>query len=267
MNSKDRETKAKSPSQKAEDKYYKETGLRMPNVDTVDPSKLNTPLIGSEYEKPNPVGKTDTPAWFRDLVNLTIFIIVVLIGSWLINQFVFQSFNVVGPSMEPTLEGENGVSDRLIVNRMPITAAKAAGKQYIPSRGQIIVFKNPLATESSDDLYIVKRVIGLPGERVKVDNCELKVYNDEHTEGFDPYKNFTTLADNDSSVNTCVDGDGTDVTVPSNSIFVVGDHRVSSYSMDSRNGDGRASLGTIPLENIVGPVSVRIWPFSKFNFF
>lgn len=229
--------------------------------------KLNTPLVKSEYEKPNPVGKRNTPVWFRDLVSLSVFIVVVLIGAWLINHFIFQSFNVVGPSMEPTLEGE-GPNDRLIVNRLPVTAAALAGKDYVPSRGTIIVFKNPLHNGMlGNDEYIVKRVIGLPGERVKVNDCTLKVYNSDNPDGFDPYPSFNNLAQNDSTVNTCVDGDGTDVTVPSGQVFVTGDHRVGSYSMDSRNGNGRASLGTIPLDDIVGPVSMRIWPVNKLTLF
>lgn len=224
----------------------------------------------SPYERPNPVVRRDTtPGWFRDVVSLVVFIAVIVIGAWLINTFIFQSFNVVGPSMEPTLEGE-GSSDRLIVNRLPVTAAKISGQQYTPSRGDIIVFKNPLhGSGTGQDEYIVKRVIGLPGERVTVDNCTLKVHNAEHSEGFDPYPDFKHLAKNDSEVNTCVDGDGTDVTVPTGQIFVTGDHRVSNYSMDSRTGENneRASLGTIPLEDIVGPVALRIWPFDKFTVF
>lgn len=230
---------------------------------------LNTPLVKSGYERPNPIGRSNTPSWFHDLISLAIFIIVILVGAWLINSFIFQSFNVVGPSMEPTLEGE-GSSDRLIVNRLPVTAANLTGKQYIPERGQIIVFKNPLHDGTlTHDEYIVKRVIGLPGERVTVNDCTLKVYNNEHPDGFDPYPTFKDLADNDSQVNTCVDGDGTDVTVPTGQIFVTGDHRVSNYSMDSRTGENneRASLGTIPVEDIVGPVALRIWPLNKWTLF
>lgn len=234
----------------------------------VDPSKLNTPLAPTSYEQPNPVGKRETPTWLHDVVSLLVFIVVILVGAWLINHFVFQSFNVVGPSMEPTLEGENGVSDRLIVNRIPLTIAALKGEDYIPNRGDIVVFKNPLHGGSvAQDEYIVKRVIGLPGERVTVNGCQLLVYNDEHPEGFDPYATFDNLASNDAEINTCVNGDGTDTIVPSNHIFVVGDHRVNNYSMDSRDGSGRATLGTIPLEDIVGPVSMRIWPISKFTIF
>ena len=107
----------------------------------------------------------------------------------------------------------------------------------------------------------------MPGERVTVDNCQLLVYNDDNPNGFDPYPSFSNLASNDAEVNRCVDGSGTDVIVPSNHVFVVGDHRQGNYSMDSRNGGGRATLGTIPLEDIVGPVAIRIWPLNKLTLF
>lgn len=224
---------------------------------------LNTPLAQSSYERPDPVGKRELPMWFRDVTNLIIFVVCVLVGVFLINHFIFQSFNVVGPSMEPTLEGV-GSSDRLIVNRLPITANNLAGKQYVPNRGDIIVFKNPMTDGTAEtDEYIVKRVIAFAGERVTVDNCELKVYNKQHPSGYNPYPTFKNLANNDADVNTCVAGDGTDVTVPTGRIFVVGDHRIGEYSMDSRDGNGRASLGTIPLDDIIGPVALRIWPFNK----
>jgi signal peptidase I len=137
----------------------------------------------------------------------------------------------------------------------------------VPARGDIIVFKNPRWHTGQDDEYVVKRVIGLPGERVTVDNCQLRVYNSEHADGFDPYPNFKNFADNDKEINTCINGHGTDVAVPGDAIFVVGDHRIDNYSMDSRDGDGRPSLGTIPLKDIVGPVSLRIWPLNQLKFF
>lgn len=244
-------------------------GKKSAKADRDKSSSYNTPLVKSEVERPNPVGRNSLPNWFRDIVSIALFIVVIVIGAWLINTFVFQSFNVVGPSMEPTLEGE-GSSDRLIVNRIPVTAAKVAGKTYEPGRGEIIVFKNPNHDPilGGNDEYIVKRVIGLPGERVTVNKCELKVYNDDNPDGFNPYPSFDNLASNDKDINTCVDGDGTDVTVPKGQIFVVGDHRVGENSMDSRNAGGsRASLGTIPMDDIVGPVSIRIWPLNKFKFF
>ncbi len=235
----------------------------------VQKQSLHTqPLKASPIETPNPTARR-TFSWTKDVLGLGVFVLVVIVGAFLINSFIFRSFDVIGPSMEPTLEGgiNNTPSDRLIVNRVPVTIAHASGKQYLPERGQIIVFKNPEWTAGEDDEYIVKRVVGLPGERITVDACVLKVFNEEHPDGYNPYTEFKNLADNDSEINTCVAGDGTDVTVPKNEIFVVGDHRVNGYSMDSRNGEGRSSLGTIPLEDIIGPVSLRIWPFNMLKIF
>lgn len=233
------------------------------NNDKSDAGQL--PRIDDSYERPNPAARHSSA--FRDVLNLVGFVALVLLGSWLINHYLFQTFNVVGPSMEPTLEGESG-HDRVIVDRASVTLAHMSGKKYTPNRGQIIVFETPIESMKAEgEQYIVKRVIGLPGERVTVKDCQLLVYDKQHPEGFDPYPDFTTLASNDKDVNTCVDGNGTDVTVPKDQVFVVGDHRVGEYSRDSRNGDDRPSLGTVPLDDIVGPVAFRIWPFDKIGIF
>ena len=226
------------------------------------------PLSATKIETPRPAVKSGSPL-MRDVFGLGAFVAIIIFGAFLINMFIFRSFNVVGPSMEPTLQGgiDEAPNDRLIVNRIPITIANITGKTYIPERGQIIVFKNPHWIRGQEDEYVVKRVIGLPGERVTVSDCELKVYNSENKNGFNPYKDFDNLASNDSEYNSCVDGDGTNVTVPEEEIFVVGDHRQSNYSMDSRNGGGRSSLGTVPLEEIVGPVTLRIWPLDQIKLF
>jgi signal peptidase I len=75
----------------------------------------------------------------KDLLGILGFILAVIIGAALINQFLFRSFSVSGPSMEPTLY----TGDRLIVNRVPVSFAQLQGKSYVPDRGQVIVFKNP----------------------------------------------------------------------------------------------------------------------------
>lgn len=226
------------------------------------------PLSAIAIETPKPATKKKSPV-MKDIFGIAVFILIVVIGAFLINSFIFRSYSVVGPSMEPTLDGgvDDTVNDRLIVDRIPVTIANLSGHKYVPERGTIIVFKNPKWTTGEEDEFVVKRVIGLPGERVTVDDCELKVHNNDNPEGFNPYPKFKNLAPNDSDINTCVEGNGTDVTVPDGQIFVVGDHRVNGYSMDSRNGGGRSSLGTIPLENIIGPVGIRIWPLNLLKIF
>lgn len=230
--------------------------------------KINAdePLKPQPVEEPHPMDRASAKNAWHDFTRIFGFVVAVIVGAWAINTFIFQSFDVVGPSMEPTLEGQNG-SDRVLVNRLPVTFARLQGKPYVPKRGDIIVFKSTALTSTGQPEYIVKRVTGLPGERMVVKDCHLYVHNQEHPEGFDPYPTFKNLAPNDKEVNPCVAGEGTDITVPQGEIFVDGDHRYGNYSTDSRNGGGRPSLGTIPFENIVGPVGVRLWPVNKIKLF
>lgn len=187
----------------------------------------------------------------RDGLNFVVFVALVLIGTLFINTFVFRSFNVVGPSMEPTMY----TGDRLIVNRLPVTWAQIKNEKYIPDRGQIIVFRNPNYVDGGRDQFIVKRVIGFAGERVVVRNGRITVYNNENPNGFDPDERELPGEPGPGSPTS---GD-VDVIVPEGTLFVVGDHREGSYSSDSRSG-----LGTIPLYDVVGPVGLRIWPLNKF---
>lgn len=187
----------------------------------------------------------------KDVIGIIVFVICVVIGTLFINSFIFRSFNVVGPSMEETLY----TGDRVIVNRLPVTWSQIKNEQYVPERGQIIVFKNPRYTAGMGDEYIVKRVIAFAGERVVLKDGKYTVYNDEHPNGFNPDD------DNNGEPGSVTTGE-TDVTVPEDELFVSGDHRIGNYSFDSRNG-----LGTIPLYDVVGPVGLRIFPFTSIRTF
>lgn len=190
-------------------------------------------------------------AALKDILGFIIFVACVFAGTMLINTFVFRSFNVEGPSMEKTMY----TGDRLIVNRLPVTWAQLHNKEYVPDRGQIIVFKNPLFNAGSGDEFIVKRVIAFPGERVVLANGEYTVYNKEHPNGFNP--DDANHGEPGSPTSGSVD-----TVVPDGTLFVSGDHRQANYSFDSRNG-----LGMIPFYDVIGPVSMRIFPFTGIRTF
>lgn len=188
----------------------------------------------------------------KDLLGIGIFILLVVIGTVFINAFIFRSFNVEGQSMERTMY----TGDRLIVNRLPVTWAHINGKPYIPERGQIIVFKNPaFDSVRNREEYIVKRVIAFPGEHVTLKAGKYTICNNNNTNCFNPDDA------NHGEPGAPTSGE-VDAVVAEGTLFVSGDHRQGNYSYDSRNG-----LGTIPFYDVIGPVAVRIFPFTSLRLF
>lgn len=165
-----------------------------------------------------------------------------------ITAFVFQSYEVDGPSMEPTLQ----TSDRLIVWKVGRTWSRVTNKVYIPPRGTIVVFvkRGLYDFNSNREKQLIKRIVGVPGDRVVVKDGTIRVYNEETPEGFNPDE----LVPEDQGVTGEITG-SIDTTVNPGQIFVVGDHR--DNSLDSR------SFGAVPAEDIVGTLSARILPLSK----
>ena len=210
----------------------------------------------------------------KDLLSLGGFIVAVVLGTVFLNTFIYRSYNVVGSSMEDTLHGD----DRVIVNRAAVSWAHFMGSEYVPERGQIIVFlnedeakiaeykaagvSNPMTCSvpsNVKDQYIIKRVIAFPGERVTVKNGEMKIYNEEHPDGFVYDTEWRHSETNGPKEYTSGE---VDTVVPEGELFVSGDNRVGSNSWDSRNG-----LGTIPYCRVIGPVVLRLFPLDKIRTF
>lgn len=184
--------------------------------------------------------------WREGLTTVGIIITAVLAALFIIN-FVFRSYQVDGPSMENTLQN----ADKLIIWKVPRSWARLTHHDYIPGRGDIIVFTESGLGEfgQEDSKQLIKRVIGLPGERVVVKDGAISVYNAAHPGGFDPDKTLPYGKDIPYT------SGNVDVRLGQHQIFVAGDNRPDS--LDSR------AFGPINASQIVGKLVLRVFPVGQ----
>jgi signal peptidase I len=173
--------------------------------------------------------------------------------SFLIISFVFRSYQVDGPSMENTLQN----NDKLIVWKLPKTWSEITGHPWIPKRGDIIVFRETglAAFGQANTKDLIKRVIGLPGDKLVLSNGKYMIYNKKHPKGFDP---DLTLGYGKKEKIPYTSGNET-IVLGKNQLFVSGDNRPDS--LDSRD------FGPINANQIIGQLIIRFYPFSKFELF
>lgn len=220
---------------------------------------INTPSSPSPFvsEGQNPNGAHVSPPSKRETVREIVSTIGVLIAALLVAfaliAWVFQSYEVDGESMEPTLQN----NDRLIVWKVPRTLARLTNHDYIPKRGEVVIFVESGLTEfgSAGSKQLIKRVVGLPGDHVVVNSGVITIYNKEHPNGYNPDKSIP-FGQINADPNDARD---IDYTLTDNQIFVCGDNRPNS--LDSR------TFGPIDASQIVGKLSLRLLPVSKIEKF
>ncbi len=164
------------------------------------------------------------------VVEWMIVVAVAITSALVVRAYVVQQFAVEGDSMLRTLHA----GDRVLVNRLSY-------RLHDPRRGDVVVLKQFDATASERDL--IKRVVGLPGERVAFRGCTVFIDGRPLVE---PYIDLELQAR---------DGCGSDVdemTVPAEAVFVLGDHR-------GRSSDSRV-FGPVAEDLLVGRAFVIIWP-------
>lgn len=182
---------------------------------------------------------TENP-WVEGLKTIGLSI-VLAIG---IRTFVAEARYIPSGSMLETLQ----INDRLIIE-------KIGYRFHEPERGDIIVFSptKTLQAEKFKDAFI-KRIVGLPGEKVEVKDGRVFVDDQPLKEGYIA-EGQPTLIPNQCShlIETPYLADP--VVVPEDSYLVLGDNRSESY-------DGRC-WGVVPRENIIGRAMVRFWPLDR----
>ncbi len=199
------------------------------------------------HNVPAPERKASRESVFKSILTTLAILVAAPITALLITSFIFQSYEVFGPSMSSTLQ--NG--DRLIVVKAPRTLAKILHKNYLPARGEIIVFikKDLFIAGESGNKQLIKRVMALPGERVVVKDGVVKVFSSSRPEGFEPDKESPYGS---VILKTAIDGEWT---VGSDEVFVCGDNR--DNSLDSR------TFGPIKESDIVGTAKFRFLPTNQ----
>ncbi|MFP4697514.1 MAG: signal peptidase I [Eubacteriales bacterium] len=159
-------------------------------------------------------------------------IIIVLLVVYIVTTFIGQRTSVIGSSMEPTLH--NG--DQIIINKISYRFSE-------PKRFDIVVFPY----KQNQKQFYIKRIIGLPGETVKIQDGHIYIDGEllEENYGLDEIKQ-SGRADEE-------------IIVEEDEYFVLGDNR--NNSSDSRFVD----VGNIAKKDIQGKAWLRIWPFGDFG--
>ena len=182
------------------------------------------------------------------LVHVGSVVVMAFITVFMFTLYILQPYRVDGASMQPTLEND----DRLFILRSGKVVSDIFGIDFIPKRGDIVVLESKV-----NDKKWIKRVIGLPEERIVIKDKIITIYNEEFPAGFMPELNLKPeLADFPSNEPVV------DRIIGKGEVFVIGDNRLPRQSSDSRG-----SLGNISLDDIDGTVFVRVVPFAKFHFF
>jgi signal peptidase I len=223
-------------------------GRGTPSV--IDPPELEWPIVAAASPRQRRGGvkrrrRKAKPSALRSAVEWVAVIAGALLIALLIRTYLFANFWIPSASMHPTLVEQ----DRVVVNKLSY-------KIHPVGRGDIVVFKKPagLPTDEANGRPVkdlIKRVIGLPGEKMTIKSNHVYINGRQLDE---PYLPPGTTTDGRSC--------GTEFRnyqIPAGSVFVMGDNRTNSQ--DSRCFTHHA----VSEKSIVGRAFFRIWPLSKFG--
>lgn len=199
----------------------------------------------SSSVEPDETHQDDAPlqAIGKFLRDWLVVIFIALSAALLVRMYVLQQYYISGPSMESTLF-EN---DRVLVNKLSY-------RLHDIRHGDVIVFDRVTSNGASvahDDL--IKRVIGLSGDKVEIKSCVVYVNGAALKEPYLDKGNLSQVILEDR----CRQPNMASVAVTAGQIFVMGDNRPESF--DSR------SFGTISESLVVGRAFILVWPFDSWK--
>lgn len=197
--------------------------------------------IDSVIENNKIEDKNENRSFFSEIKDFSLetikIVVISLIVIVAIRTYVMQPFFVSGKSMEPNFHD----GDYLIVDEISYRLDE-------PKRGDVIIFRYPKNTKE----FFIKRIIGLPGERVEIEDSRITIYNNENQEGI--------MLDEDIYIPLDTKTTGSYNTIlKNNEYYVLGDNR--NASADSR------IWGVLEEHFIVGKAWVRAWPVGDFSVF
>lgn len=170
----------------------------------------------------------------KEVKEWVLSILIAAIIAFIIKGFLIDIIQVSGPSMLPNLRDR----DRLVIEKVSLYT-----KNY--ERGEIVIFK---PNNETNDIYI-KRIIGLPGDKVEIKNGSVFVNDEKLDEDYLSADVLTSAQPNDFD----------SLVVPENCLYVLGDNR--TISEDSRY------IGPVPMENVRGHALFRVYPFNQLKNF
>jgi signal peptidase I len=222
------------------DEDDKRRWLRRRPKDERDDDRPEKPAKDVEPRDHKPLPKS-----VRKLVRLTVVVAIAIAAALLLRSYVVEPYYVPSQSMEPTLHGCAGCDDDHVL------VEKLSYLFHDPQPGDIVVFNRP-STWRVPDKVLIKRVIGVPGDVIKLQNG--KVYRD-NVQLDEPYVNQKCR-------HGTVPKDGSErrklyPKVPNGDVFVMGDNRCDSE--DSRY------FGVVPQSTIIGRAFVIIWPLHRIH--
>ncbi len=170
------------------------------------------------------------------LVEWLIVIAIAVASALLVKTFVVEQFAVEGHSMDTTLHD----GDRVLVNKLSY-------RLHDPNRGDVVVLKTIEGVRERD---LIKRVVGLPGETLSYQSCELRIDGKLVNE---PYLDPAVVTPGNCGP------DQPSVIIQPDHVFVMGDNR--GGSQDSR----MSNVGQVDYDDLLGRAFVIIWPFGDWK--